>query len=77
MMSFVRHLIPLLLAPLLPLTPLACAPAPKSLPCSNASDCRAHGDGYEYCLEGRCVRCISRSMCDPGELCVDGECVSR
>jgi hypothetical protein len=56
---------------------LGCTPAPKNTPCSNNGDCEALGEGYSYCLQSRCVRCISASMCKSGELCIDGECQQR
>jgi hypothetical protein len=62
---------------LVSLVSLGCAPAPKNTPCSNDGDCRALNEGYEYCLQFRCVKCIAMSMCEPGELCVDGECTRR
>jgi hypothetical protein len=62
---------------LLPLLPPGCAPAPKNVPCENDADCHALDKGYEYCLEQRCVKCVSRSMCAAEELCIDGECKRR
>jgi hypothetical protein len=59
------------------LAPLGCAPAPKNTPCENDGDCLALNKGYEYCLQKRCVKCISKSMCRADELCVDGECKRR
>lgn len=51
----------------------ACAPAPKSVPCSNDGECAAKGDEFAFCLESRCVECVGRGSCR-GHPCVDGVC---
>jgi hypothetical protein len=56
---------------------VGCAPAPRNRPCSNDGECRTLDEGYSYCLQSRCVRCVATSMCNPGQLCVDGECKQR
>lgn len=39
-------------------------------------ECTALGDGYTYCVESRCVKCLSDAMCNNGLSCVDGVCSS-
>jgi hypothetical protein len=53
---------------------LGCAASPRTVPCSNHADCTAVDSSYGYCLERRCVQCISDAGCSfPGK-CVDGTC---
>jgi hypothetical protein len=53
----------------------ACAPRPRSTPCSNDGQCRELGGDFEYCLESRCVQCVGSASCGAGALCQNGECV--
>lgn len=51
-----------------------CAPSPKNVPCSNGGDCAKVDAHFNYCLEARCVECISSSSCGEGRSCTDGAC---
>jgi hypothetical protein len=53
---------------------VACAPAPQNVPCDVDADCGGAGSEVRYCLESRCVECLSAAMCTSGEHCVDGRC---
>jgi hypothetical protein len=53
----------------------ACAPRPKNVPCGNGGDCTKIDARYSYCLESRCVECVSSSSCGEGRSCTDGVCV--
>src|SRR5262249_29491319 len=46
----------------------------RSAPCSNGGDCQKIDTKYGYCLQGRCVECISNSGCGDGNTCVAGVC---
>jgi len=52
----------------------ACAPSPKSVPCSNTGDCETVNAAFKYCLQNRCVECVSDSSCGTGNACDDGIC---
>jgi len=52
-----------------------CAPAPKSVSCSNDGECHALGDRLNYCLESRCVECVGSASCGVDHTCSDGMCV--
>ena len=54
----------------------ACAPSPRSIPCSNGGDCEKVDPKFAYCLEGRCVECVTNTSCGDGNTCVDGACVT-
>lgn len=51
-----------------------CAPSPKNVPCSNGGECTKVDARFNYCLQSRCVECISSSSCGEGRLCTDGTC---
>ena len=53
-----------------------CAPQPKSAACMTDGECTARGEGYMYCVESHCVKCLSDAMCN-GRSCVDGVCAGR
>ena len=50
-----------------------CDVQPKNVPCSNAGDC-AGDPRFAYCLQSRCVECLSSASCGDGNLCHDGMC---
>ncbi|HVK65162.1 MAG TPA: hypothetical protein VM694_11845 [Polyangium sp.] len=52
----------------------ACVPAPKSVPCSNQSHCEGKNAAFQYCLDNRCVECMSDASCGLGNTCVAGLC---
>ena len=54
---------------------LGCTPEPKSLPCTNDSECKKHDERLNYCLESRCVECVGMTSCPGGKSCDDGACV--
>lgn len=55
------------------LTP-GCAPQPRNVPCSNDAQCAETNEDFRYCLQSRCVECVSSSGCGAGSLCDSGEC---
>ena len=55
---------------------LGCAPEPRSQACSNDGECRVDSpDGY--CLENRCVECVTSASCGDRGQCVAGVCEIR
>ncbi len=63
------------LALLIAIVSPACTPEPRNVPCSNDGQCRGVSDELRYCLESRCVECVSSSSCGSSNSCVDGMCV--
>lgn len=57
----------------LTLTLSRCAPEAKTVHCSNDAICKDQGD-YDYCVNGRCVECVTSSGCEAGERCSAGVC---
>ncbi|WP_437668743.1 hypothetical protein [Sorangium sp. So ce131] len=74
-----RHSIALLalLASMAGPAAVGCAPEPENLPCSSDSACRRLDDDLAYCVNSRCVECLSSAICGAGNQCVDGRCVLR
>lgn len=54
-----------------------CVPQPKSVACMTDGECTARGEGFTYCVESKCVKCLSDAMCKSGASCVDGVCAGR
>jgi hypothetical protein len=52
----------------------SCAPAPRNVPCSNGGQCEEASKDFHYCLQSRCVECVSSSSCGERGSCIDGEC---
>jgi len=52
----------------------ACTPSPRNTPCSNQADCESADPEFRYCLDNRCVECVSDSSCGYGNVCRDGLC---
>jgi Cys-rich repeat protein len=50
-----------------------CAPDPRTVHCSNDTSCKERGD-YNYCVNGRCVECVTNSACGAGRRCSVGTC---
>jgi hypothetical protein len=48
-----------------------CSTGPKYAPCSNDGDCKEAR--YPYCMQSRCVECVSRASCNGGA-CNAGLC---
>lgn len=48
-----------------------CAPSPAYARCSNDGDCKE--PRYPYCMQSRCVECVSRASCNGGA-CNAGTC---
>jgi peptidoglycan-associated lipoprotein len=55
----------------------SCAPEPRNVPCTNDGQCQKASEAFRYCLQSRCVQCVSSSSCGNGNSCIDGECVIR
>lgn len=55
------------------LTP-GCAPQPRNVPCSNDAQCAEANEDFRYCLQSRCVECVSSSSCGASGVCDSGEC---
>ena len=53
-----------------------CSSGPRSPACSNDHECEAAGD-FHYCLDSRCVECVTNAGCGNGHRCVDGACVEH
>ncbi|MCC6553376.1 MAG: hypothetical protein IT372_10195 [Polyangiaceae bacterium] len=53
---------------------LGCAPSPRDVPCSNDAQCEQANPAFKYCLQSRCVECVTASACGEGKTCDDGEC---
>jgi hypothetical protein len=65
------------LAGIIGLAALGCAPTPRSVPCSNDRQCAELSDDFNYCLQSRCVECISSESCGDGNTCIDGQCFAE
>lgn len=63
----------LMLLALFALTLSRCAPEAKTVHCSNDAVCKDTGD-FNYCVNGRCVECVTSSGCEKGERCSAGAC---
>lgn len=70
-------LVSLFTAALGPVLAAGCAPSPRNVPCSNASDCEAAGNEFRYCVTSRCVECLDDASCGDGNRCDDGICERR
>lgn len=51
-----------------------CAPEPRNVPCSNDAQCAEANEDFRYCLQSRCVECVTSASCGEGNVCDDGEC---
>jgi hypothetical protein len=51
-----------------------CAPDPRTVHCSNDASCKERGGDYNYCVNGRCVECVTNAACGPGRRCSVGTC---
>lgn len=69
--SFSKGLLPLILAVCLG---AACDLQPKTVPCSNAGDCKSVNERYGYCVQSHCVECLEDSGCGDGNTCNAGTC---
>jgi hypothetical protein len=58
-------------------TSLTCAPAPKYVACSDDASCQTVDPNYSYCLQKRCVECVTNSGCGMDNRCVEGVCERR
>lgn len=56
---------------------LDCSSGPQSPACSNDHECEAYGGSFHYCLNSRCVECVTNAACGNGHRCVDGACVEH
>jgi hypothetical protein len=54
-----------------------CFPDAKRQACRIDADCPDAERGRAYCVQSRCVECITRASCGPHMTCVKGECVPR
>jgi hypothetical protein len=71
---------PALTVPIVAVVVLAagsCAPSPRDVPCSNDAECESASKNFSYCLESRCVECISSIACGDGNRCDNGICTRR
>jgi hypothetical protein len=48
----------------------------RSSPCSNDRECETLGGDFHYCLNARCVECVTSAGCGSGHRCVEGACKS-
>jgi hypothetical protein len=55
----------------------SCAPVPRNVPCENDGQCQTASEEFHYCLQSRCVECVSSSSCGDHGSCIDGECRVR
>jgi Cys-rich repeat protein len=74
-MRFVRNAALLLVAIFGLLT--SCTPQPKNPACMTDAECTLRSEGYTYCVESHCVKCLSDAMCKNGTSCIDGICSGR
>ncbi len=51
-----------------------CDLQPKTVPCSNAGDCKEVNPRFGYCTQSHCVECLEDSSCGDGNLCKSGLC---
>ena len=45
--------------------------------CANDGDCQALGGDFNYCVEARCLQCVTNAACGPHHYCHKGACVER
>lgn len=67
---FVRALLPAL-----GLLATQCFADPKHQACRIDGDCPDAEHGRAYCVQNRCVECVTRASCGPHLTCVKGACV--
>ncbi len=53
-----------------------CGPA-RDAHCSNDGECEALGADFHYCIESRCVECVTNASCGAHHYCHKGACVER
>ncbi|HEY2407477.1 MAG TPA: hypothetical protein VGI10_15810 [Polyangiaceae bacterium] len=53
-----------------------CGPA-RDAHCSNDGECEALGGDFKYCLESRCVECVTSAACGAHRYCHQGACTDR
>jgi hypothetical protein len=52
--------------------------APAQVPsCGNDHECESLGANFHYCLNARCVECVTSAACGAGRRCGGGACVSQ
>jgi hypothetical protein len=54
-----------------------CAPAARSANCSNDGECSDADSGRAYCVQSRCVECVTNAACGDHKRCAAGSCVPR
>jgi hypothetical protein len=52
-----------------------CAPA-QAPSCGNDHECESLGANFHYCLNARCVECVTSAGCGANRRCSGGACVS-
>lgn len=63
-----------LVAVLMPLVFLSCAPDAKYQACAVDDECKADFGETAYCMRSHCVECVSHASCRDGERCIAGMC---
>lgn len=58
-------------------TGLTCAPSPKYVACTDDASCQSADPRYSYCLQKRCVECVTNSGCGMDGRCMEGTCERR
>jgi len=53
-----------------------CAPA-QAPSCGNDRECESLGASFHYCLNARCVECVTSAACGANRRCEQGACISR
>jgi hypothetical protein len=54
-----------------------CTSGPRSANCTNDGQCADSDEGRAYCVNSRCVECVTNAACGPHKRCAAGSCVPR
>jgi hypothetical protein len=49
----------------------------RDVHCSNDGDCQALGGDFNYCVEARCLECVTNAACGAHRYCHKGACIAR
>ncbi len=58
-------------------TAWTCTTSPKYVACSDDASCQAADPRFAYCMQKRCVECVTNSGCGMDGRCMEGICEQR
>jgi hypothetical protein len=57
---------------------VTCGCGPAAAPsCANDAECRQIDEALHYCVQNRCVECVTKAACGRGRTCSVGRCIDR